>query len=79
MFKSTYREPVRPNPAAAASALLAMADGVSIVLEHTKRSDTQRALWTAVLVAAVTSRKARDRFTCTDDPKHAIKTRQAAR
>ena len=50
-----------PDPAAA-SGLLAMADGVSIVLEHTKRSDTQRALWTAVLVAAVTSWKARDRF-----------------
>ena len=41
-------------------AVLAMADGVSIVIEHTKRSDTQRALWTAVLVAAVTSRKARE-------------------
>ena len=32
-----------PDPAAA-SGLLAMADGVSIALEHTKRSDTQRAL-----------------------------------
>ena len=59
MFKSTYRESVRPNPAAA-SGLLAMADEVSIVLEHTKQSDTQGALWTAVLVAAVTSRMARD-------------------
>ena len=59
MFKSTYRESVRPNPAAA-SGLLAMADAVSIVLEHTKQSDTQGALWTAVLVAAVTSWKATD-------------------
>ena len=58
MFKSTYRESVRPNPAAA-SGLLAIADGVNIVLEHAKRYGTPespRALWTAVLVAAVTSR-----------------------
>ena len=96
IVSNTYRESLRPGPAAA-SGLLAMADGVSIVIERTsiiidivrsrtKRSDsdTQRALVyepralssvpldrrTAVPVAAVvTSRKARDRFTCTDDPK----------
>ena len=32
-----------------------MADGVSIVLEHPQRSVTQRALWTAVLVALQSS------------------------
>ena len=81
MFKSTYRESVRPNPAAA-SGLLAMADEVSIVLEHTKhkQSDTQGALWTAVLVAAVTSRKAAtDKFAHTDEPKHALCTLYASR
>ena len=78
MFKSTYRESVRPNPAAA-SGLLAMADEVSIVLEHTKQSDTQGALWTAVLVAAVTSRKATDKFAHTDEPKHALCTLYASR
>ena len=78
MFKSTYRESVSPVPAAE-SRRLAMVDGVSIVLDHAKRYDTPRALWASMLVAAVTSRKARDRFTCTDDHKHAIKTRQAAR
>ena len=68
MFKNAYRETVRPNPAAA-SGLLARADVrvVFIVLEHAKRYGTPRALWTAVLVAAVTSRKARDRFAHTDD------------
>ena len=78
MFKSTYHESVRPNPAAA-SGLLAMADGISIVLEHTKQSDTQGALWTAVLVAAITSRKATDKFAHTDEPKHAVCTLYASR
>ena len=69
---------MRPNPAAA-SGLLAMTDGVNIVLEHAKRYGTPRALWTAVLVAAVTSRKARDRFAHTDEPKHALCTLYASR
>ena len=30
-----------------------MADEVSIELEHTKRSDTQHALWTAVLYSTI--------------------------
>ena len=38
-----YRESVRPDPAAA-SGLLAMADGVSIVLDYAERSVTPRAL-----------------------------------
>ena len=63
MLKSTYRESVRPNPAAA-SGLLAMADEVSIVLDHAKRYDTPCALWASVLVAALTSWKASDRFAC---------------
>ena len=78
MFKSTYRESVRPNPAAAG--LLAMVDGVYI--EHAELSDPvdpPRALWTAVLVAAVTSQKARDRFAHTDEPKHALCTLYASR
>ena len=78
MFKSTYRESVRPNPAAA-SGLLARTDGVNIVLEHAKRYGTPRALWTAVLIAAVTSWKARDRFAHTDDLKHAVRTLHEAR
>ena len=73
-----YRESVRPDPAAA-SRLLAMADGVSIVLDYAERSATPRALWAAVLVTAVTSRKARDRFARTDGPKHALCTAHAAR
>ena len=52
---------------------------VNIVLEHAKRYGTPRALWTAVLVAAVTSRKARDRFAHTDEPKHALCTLYASR
>ena len=40
---------------------------------------TPRALWTAVLIAAVTSWKARDRFAHTDDLKHAVRTLHAAR
>ena len=78
MFKSTYRESVRPNPAAA-SGLLARTDGVNIVLEHAKRYGTPRALWTAVLIAAVTSWKARDRFAHTDDQQHALCTLYASR
>ena len=59
---------MRPD-SAAASRLLAiyMADGVSIVLDYAERSVTPRALWAAVLVTAVSSRKARDRFAHTDD------------
>ena len=49
---------------AAVSRLLARTDGVYIVLEHTKRYATLYALWTAALVAALTSRKASDRFVC---------------
>ena len=59
-----------------------MADVVSIVLEHTKQSDTRGALWTAVLVAAVTSRKAgrtRNKFAHTDELKHALCTLYASR
>ena len=78
MFKSTDLESLRPDPAAA-SGLLARADELSIVIAHAKRSDTCRALWTAVLVPAVTSRKARDRFTHDDDLKHALCTAFAAR
>ena len=78
MFKSAYRESVRPDPAAA-SRLLAMADGACIVLEHAKRYNTPRALWTAVLVAAVTSRKASDRFAHDGDQKHALCTAFASR
>ena len=63
MFKSTYRESVSPVPAAE-SRRLAMVDGVSIVLDHVKRYDTPRALWASVLVAALTSWKASDRFAC---------------
>ena len=39
IVENAYRESVRPDPAAA-SGLLAMADGLSIILEHTKQSDT---------------------------------------
>ena len=63
MFKSTYRESVSPVPAAE-SRRLAMVDGVSIVLDHAKRYDTPRALWASMLVAALTSWKASDRFAC---------------
>ena len=63
MFKSTYRESVRPTPAAE-SRRLAMVDGVSMVLDHAKRYDTPRALWSSVMVAALTSWKASDRFAC---------------
>ena len=45
------RESVSPDPAVE-SGLLAMVDGVYIVLEHAELSDPPRALWTAVLVAA---------------------------
>ena len=69
---------MRLDPAAA-SRLLAMVDGVSVVLEHAKRFDTSRALWTAVLVAAVTSRKASDRFAHDGDQKHALCTAFASR
>ena len=57
---------MRPD-SAAASRLLAMADGVSIVLDYAERSVTPRALWAAVLVTAVSSRKVRDRFAHTND------------
>ena len=73
-----YRESVRPDQPAA-SGLLAKADGVSIVLDYAERSATPRALWAAVLVTAVSSRKARDRFAHTDDPQHALCTAHAAR
>ena len=49
---------------AAVSRRLAKTDGLYIVLEHTKRYATLYALWTAALVAALTSRKASDRFAC---------------
>ena len=49
-----------PDPAVE-SGLLAMVDGVYIVLKHAKRYDTPRALWTAVLVAAV---RHRSRMSC---------------
>ena len=78
MFKSTYRESVSPVPAAE-SRRLAMVDGVSIVLDHAKRYDTPCALWASMLVAALTSWKARDRFAHTDDLKHAVRTLHAAR
>ena len=77
IVQNRYRESVSPDPAVE-SGLLAMVDGLYIVLEHAKRYDTLRALWTAVLVAAVTSRKARDRFAHTDEPKHALCTLYAS-
>ena len=49
---------------AAESRRLAMVDGVSIVLDHAKCYDTPRALWASMLVAALTSWKASDRFAC---------------
>ena len=57
------RESVSPVPAAK-SRRLAMVGGVSIVLDHAKRYDTPRALWASMLVAALTSWKASDRFVC---------------
>ena len=78
IVQKRYRESVSPDPAFE-SGLLAMVDGVYIVLKHAKRYDTPRALWTAVVVAAVTSRKARDRFARTDDLKHALCTAHASR
>ena len=54
IMQKRYRESVSPDPAVE-SGLLAMVDGVYIVLKHAKRYDTPRALWTAVLVAAVTA------------------------
>ena len=78
IMQKRYRESVSPDPAVK-SGLVAMVDGVYIVLKHAKRYDTPRALWTAVLVAAVTSRKARDRFARTDDLKHALCTAHASR
>ena len=42
--QNAYRECVRPD-SAAASRLLAMADGVSIVLDYAERSVAPRALW----------------------------------
>ena len=77
IVQKRYRESVSPDPAVE-SGLLAMVDGLYIVLEHAKRYDTLRALWTAVLVAAVTSQKARDRFAHTDDLKDALRPSQAA-
>ena len=44
---------MRPDPATE-SGLLAIVDGVYIILEHTELSDPRHTLWTAVLVAAVT-------------------------
>ena len=46
IVQKRYRESVSPDPAVE-SGLLAMVDGVYIVLEHAKRYDTLRALWTA--------------------------------
>ena len=61
--ESVPSESVSPVPAAE-SRRLAMVDEVSIVLDHAKRYDTPRALWASVLVAALTSWKASDRFAC---------------
>ena len=60
-----------PVPAAE-SRRLAMVDGVSIVLDHAKRYDTPRALWASVLVAALTSWKASDRFACGGERRHIV-------
>ena len=65
-MNNAYRESLRPD-SAAASRLLAMADGESMVLDYAERSVTPRALWAAVLVTAVSSRKDRDRFVHADD------------
>ena len=80
IMQKRYRESVSPGPAVKSGllAMVLMVDGVYIVLKHAKRYDTPRALWTAVLVAAVTSRKARDRFARTDDLKHALCTAHAS-
>ena len=58
-----------------------MADGVSIVLDYAvaERSVAPRALWAAMLVTAVSSRKATDKFAHTDEPKHALCTLYASR
>ena len=66
-----YRESVSPVPAAE-SRRLAMIDGISIVLDHAKRYDTPRALWASVLVAALTSWKASDRFACGGERRHIV-------
>ena len=47
IMQKRYRESVSPDPAVE-SGLLAMVDGVYIVLKHAKRYDTPRALWTAL-------------------------------
>ena len=78
IVQKRYRESVSPDPAVE-SGLLAMVDGVYIVRKHAKRYDTPRALWTAVLVAAVTSRIASDRFAHDSDQKHALCTAFASR
>ena len=48
----------------AAVSRLARTDGLYIVIEHTKQYAILYALWTAALVAALTSLKASDRFVC---------------
>ena len=63
IVQKRYRDSVSPDPPVE-SGLLAMVDGLYIVLEHAKRYDTLRARWTAILVAAVTSPKARDVQVC---------------
>ena len=63
IVQKRYRESVSPDPPVE-SGLLAMVDGLYIVLEHAKRYDTPRALWASMLVAALTSWKASDRFAC---------------
>ena len=47
IVQKRYRDSVSPDPAVE-SRLLAMVDGVYVVLEHAKRYDTPRALWTAL-------------------------------
>ena len=44
IMQKRYRESVSPDPAVK-SGLVAMVDGVYIVLKHAKRYDTPRALW----------------------------------
>ena len=60
-----------------------MADGVYIVLKHammlSATTHHARSGLCTVLVAAVTSRKARDKFARTDDLKHALCTAHASR
>ena len=77
IVQKRYHESVSPDPAVE-SRLLAVVDGT----EYTKYSNMLSATThharsgqhSAVLVAAVTSRKARDRFARTDDQQHALCT-----